>query len=97
MPFSEESKRKQRRLLSRSDEDIENEMDKKGLSYRFGWPDLLPLPLVTITAHTRLEDEEKHLNIVKKILRDSEVNVQEFFFSLIALPAGHWQKPRACS
>ena len=81
MPFSEKSKRKQRRLLSRFDEDIENEIDKKGLSYWFGWPDLLPLPLVTITAHTRLEDEEKHLNIVKKILRDSEVNVQEVFFA----------------
>jgi len=81
MTFSEKSKRKQRRPLSRSDEEIEIEMDKKGLSYRFGWPDLLPPPLVTITAHTRLEDEEKHLNTVKKILQDSSVHVQEVFFA----------------
>lgn len=46
----ERSLRKRTRLLSRTDEEIRSEMDKRGLSYRAGWPTLPPLPMYTVAG-----------------------------------------------
>jgi len=81
---SDKSRRRQRRLLSRSDEEIEREMDNSGISYRLGWPKLPHLPLNTIPAHTQLENEETCLSTVARILVESSVTFQEAFFAIRA-------------
>lgn len=51
MSSEQKAAAKNKRLLSASDEDIEDTMDAKQLPYRAGWPDLQPLPLVTVNHY----------------------------------------------
>ncbi|RAR15605.1 hypothetical protein DDE83_001055 [Stemphylium lycopersici] len=62
--------RKRRRYLSRSDKEILDEMDSTGLSYRAGWPKLLPLPLETKVDGVRamIPDANQRLGDVQMIL-----------------------------
>ncbi|KAF1951877.1 hypothetical protein CC80DRAFT_188450 [Byssothecium circinans] len=85
-PYSqgESASRKRRRYMSRSDEEILGEMDKKGTAYRKGWPSLPPLPVDTIEEGASVKDEKHHLNIVKNILDVQQMNDQEIFIAFRA-------------
>jgi hypothetical protein len=64
-----------RRLMSRSDEEIENEIDLR-VSYRRGWPVLQVLPLGTIPLKdpsTYLPDYDEHLQHIRNILEGQRV------------------------
>jgi hypothetical protein len=50
-------------LQSRYDQEIENEMDRSGLSYRTGWPRLPPLPVNTETSGARISIENAEHDI----------------------------------
>ncbi|CAA9965157.1 hypothetical protein PTMSG1_08516 [Pyrenophora teres f. maculata] len=67
-----------------SDEEIWDEMDKKDLSYRLGWPNLTALPLTMImpTPTNRLPNEPKHLQYVKNVLSANKITVTEIHFLL---------------
>jgi hypothetical protein len=61
--------------MSRSDEEISEEMDTGGLSYRAGWPTLQPLPLDTVSEGTRthIPDAPERLEEVKSILATQDL------------------------
>ncbi|RMZ71413.1 zinc finger protein [Pyrenophora seminiperda CCB06] len=67
---AEGQRRKQKRYMSRSDEEIREEMDTGGLSYRAGWPKLQPLPLGTVLvgARAHIPDATQRLEAVRLIL-----------------------------
>ncbi|XP_014557163.1 hypothetical protein COCVIDRAFT_97721 [Bipolaris victoriae FI3] len=74
---AEQSQRiKKRRYLSRSDEEIQDEMDKGGLSYRAGWPNLPPLPVDTIftDAFKLVPDASKRIQDAVDILETQGVS-----------------------
>jgi hypothetical protein len=80
----EGQRRKQKRFLSRSDEEIRSEMDL-GLSYRAGWPTLQPFPLETVATDTRvyIPDEPQRLEDVQSILaaQDLLITGTSYFFA----------------
>lgn len=80
---------KKRRLISRSDEEIYEEMDSKSLSYRQGWPDLLPLPLDTVStgASRTVEDFVTHLEVVQEVFKDNNIVPKNVRFAF-RLPRG---------
>ncbi|KZM28701.1 uncharacterized protein EKO05_0009896 [Ascochyta rabiei] len=51
MDKEQANERKRKRMLSRSDEEIQNDMDNKKVPYRRGWPDLQSLPLNSTDLH----------------------------------------------
>ncbi|KAH6882796.1 hypothetical protein BKA58DRAFT_351961 [Alternaria rosae] len=71
-PYSkaEGERRKRRRYLSRSDEEIREEMDPGYVRHRSGWPTLAPLPLDTVIEGVRemIPDEPQRLQDVQNIL-----------------------------
>jgi hypothetical protein len=83
-PSAEEpASRKRRRDMSRSDEEILEEMDDAGLSYRMGWPQLPPLPLDTTLkdAKNSVENGYKILEEVQTILDLQRVYAFAIYFA----------------
>jgi hypothetical protein len=79
----ESSRRKKKRYLSRSDEEIREEMDGKNLAYRRGWPSLLTLPLETIEkdAEEMVDNAKDHLRKVQAILAAQRITHPRLFFA----------------
>jgi hypothetical protein len=69
--------------MSRSDEEILQEMDTGELSYRFGWPQLPPLPLDTIIEGARdfVQNGSDILESVKTILEAQRVYAFAVYFA----------------
>lgn len=67
---------KKRRWLSRSDEEIEENMDRRNLPYRKGWPQLPPLPVSTITVGARSAVNDAHIIIDKVEVLCNAQNIQ---------------------
>ncbi|KAH9865473.1 hypothetical protein J1614_009057 [Plenodomus biglobosus] len=79
----ESYRRKIRRLLSRSDEEIEDEMDDRGLSYRYGWPQLPSLPVQTSSEDARMSvpNAVEHLEQVRNILDHQRIHHKHAYFA----------------
>lgn len=67
--------RKARRLMSNSDEEIVDEMDRREESFRVGWPMLHPLPLRTFPLPGRLMDSDMRAKItdIEQILDTQKI------------------------
>lgn len=80
---AEAARRKKRRYQSRSDEEIEAEMDNRGLNYRHGWPLLPPLPVQTFTqgATLAVQNAEQHLISVQNILAAQRIQTYDVYFA----------------
>jgi hypothetical protein len=80
---AEAERRRKRRYQSRSDEEIEAEMDNRGLHYRHGWPLLPPLPVETVYsgAFRAVHNAEQHLDKVENILHAQRVQTSNPFFA----------------
>ncbi|KAL5113230.1 hypothetical protein ACEQ8H_008897 [Pleosporales sp. CAS-2024a] len=80
---AEKARRKRRRYQSRSDEEIESEMDNRGLSYRYGWPQLPHLPVDTIRdgAMKSVHNAAEHLQTLNDILDAQRISVSSIFFA----------------
>ncbi|EER44671.1 conserved hypothetical protein [Histoplasma capsulatum H143] len=73
--FSEVARK--RRLMSRSDEEIEDNIDIR-LQYRTGWPKLAHLPLRTVSADNPdafFPDQQTHISQIITILRAQQIAV----------------------
>jgi hypothetical protein len=80
---AEAARRKKRRFQSRSDEEIEAEMDNRGLSYRHGWPLLPPLPVQTVTrgAMLAVHNAAQHIDTAENILLAQRIQISHTFFA----------------
>jgi hypothetical protein len=80
---AEVARRKKRRFQSRSDEEIEAEMDNRGLNYRHGWPLLPPLPVHTIMrgATLAVPNAAQHLSTAQDILLAQRIPTYDTFFA----------------
>jgi hypothetical protein len=80
---AEAERRRKRRYQSRSDEEIEAEMDNRGLHYRHGWPLLPPLPVETVYsgAFRAVHNAEQHLDRVENILHAQRVQTSNHLFA----------------
>jgi hypothetical protein len=80
---AEAARRKKRRFQSRSDEEIETEMDNRGLSYRHGWPLLPPLPVQTVMSGAMLavHNAAQHLETAQSILLVQRIPLHTIFFA----------------
>ncbi|KAL6155323.1 hypothetical protein ACJQWK_11978 [Exserohilum turcicum] len=76
--------RKTRRLLSRSDGEIQREMDQSKLEYRAGWPALPPMPIDTIRggAFEMVQDAYERIEEANTILQSQVIwnETQGFVF-----------------
>ncbi|KAE8828209.1 hypothetical protein PTNB85_07395 [Pyrenophora teres f. teres] len=79
---AERSSTQKRRHQTYSDEEIWEQMDKRGLSYRLGHPRLPELPVRVVTPTTRLVDEEKVLEMAKNILSSNNIASTEIHIDL---------------
>jgi hypothetical protein len=80
---AEVPRRKKRRFQSRSDEEIEAEMDNRGLNYPHGWPLLPPLPVQTVTSGATLavHNAAQHLSTIQNILLAQRIQTHDIFFA----------------
>ncbi|KAH7410433.1 hypothetical protein DE146DRAFT_605029 [Phaeosphaeria sp. MPI-PUGE-AT-0046c] len=80
---AEAARRKKRRYQSRTDEEIEAEMDNRGLNYRYGWPLLPPLPVKTTRsgAMQAVHNAAGHLDKVQDILHLQRMHSAVAYFA----------------
>lgn len=80
---AEAARRKKRRYQSRSDEEIESEMDNRGLNYRHGWPQLPPLPVQTFIqgASLAVHNAPQHITRVQNILAVQRIQTYDVYFA----------------
>jgi hypothetical protein len=80
---AEAARHKKRRFQSRSDEEIEAEMDNRGLNYRHGWPLLPPLPVQTVTrgATLAVHNAAQHLSTAQNILLAQRIQTYDTSFA----------------
>lgn len=72
-----------RRWLSKSDEEIAEEMDTVNLPYRAGWPNLPPLPVNETTqgARVRVHDPEGTMEAVQVLCAAQKVYATRIYFA----------------
>lgn len=76
-------KNKNRRWLSRSDEEIVEHMDNRKLSYRKGWPQLPPLPVTEIRngARNAINDPQAVIDMVQVLCEAQNVHAFHIYFA----------------
>ncbi|KAH7126767.1 hypothetical protein B0J11DRAFT_579204 [Dendryphion nanum] len=75
--------RNKRKFMSSTEEEFETEQDKKGLSYRVGWPILPPLPCSTSTdgIPQHVPHRQQWLTFVRTILQTQGIDDAHPFFA----------------
>jgi hypothetical protein len=72
---------KKRSHLSRSDEDIDDEMYKSSLLYRTGWPQLPSLTVDTEPATNSIENSTNDIATAQMILRAQKVVYSDIYLA----------------